>query len=161
MPIPSWRHIAAAASLAASCTATHADCFNDAAQRYVVEVNLLRAIAAQESSGRWTTTVVNSNGSVDRGLMGINSVHLQSLSQFGIDARTLYDPCTNIMVGAWLLKKKILKYGYTWTAVGAYHSETPDHGASYQWLIYRRWRGIVGRPHVNASQTQQVVAATD
>ena len=119
-----WRRIAAAVLFAAA-SAAHADCFNDAAKRYGVEPDLLRAIAAQESSYRWSATVVNSNGSVDRGLMGINSVHMPSLAQFGITARSLYDPCTNIFVGAWLLKKQILKYGYTWAAVGAYHSQTP------------------------------------
>lgn len=153
-----WRRIAAAVLFAAA-SAAHADCFNDAAKRYGVEPDLLRAIAAQESSYRWSATVVNSNGSVDRGLMGINSVHMPSLAQFGITARSLYDPCTNIFVGAWLLKKQILKYGYTWAAVGAYHSQTPALSAEYQWKIYQRWKGIAGRPQPGSGAAQQVAAS--
>jgi soluble lytic murein transglycosylase-like protein len=131
--------ILAAASLSVGAAASRAYCFDDAARRYGIEPNLLRAIAAHESQGASQTTVSNSNGSVDRGLMGINSVHLPDLAAYGINARSLYDPCTNVMAGAWLLKKKILRHGYTWNAVGAYHSETPARNADYQRMIYRQW----------------------
>ena len=158
MPTHRLRRLAVAVLISASFAA-HADCFNDAAQRYGVEPDLLRAIAMQESSYRWNTTVVNSNGSVDRGLMGINSVHMPSLARFGIDARSIYEPCANIMVGAWLLKKQILRYGYTWAAVGAYHSKTPKLSAEYQWKIYQRWRGIAGQPQTAQGQARQVAAS--
>ncbi|WP_454912716.1 lytic transglycosylase domain-containing protein [Variovorax gossypii] len=161
MRYPTWRQSCAAVLIAAACATSHAYCFNEAAQRYGVEADLLRAIAAQESEGRPDTSVVNSNGSVDRGLMGINSVHLSDLSRFGITARALYDPCTNVMAGAWLLKKKILKYGYTWAAVGAYHSETPNRGVNYQLLIYRRWRGIAKRPQSAQVQVPPAASSSD
>ncbi|TBR75365.1 MAG: BapC protein [Burkholderiaceae bacterium] len=154
-----WYRPIAAFLIAVYCAGAHADCFNDAAARYGVEPNLLRAIAMQESSGRWNTTVENSNGTVDRGLMGINSIHMPSLARFGISVRSLYDPCTNIYVGAWLLKKEILKYGYTWAAVGAYHSNAPALSADYQWKIYRRWRGIAGHPQSGGPAGQQVAAS--
>jgi hypothetical protein len=32
---------------------------------------------------------------------------------------------------AWHLKKKMIKYGNTWAAIGAYHSETPRQREAY------------------------------
>jgi transposase InsO family protein len=76
-----WHRSCAATLIAAACATGHAYCFNEATQRYGVEADLLRAIAAQESEGRPDTSIVNSNGSIDRGLMGINSVHLSDLGR--------------------------------------------------------------------------------
>jgi soluble lytic murein transglycosylase-like protein len=119
------RHLAAlAAGLAASAPA-HADCFDDAAAYQHVNPAVLRAIAWQESRGRAGARHRNANGSVDYGLMQINSVHLDELQRWGIDPARLMDPCVGVYVAAWHLRKMMLKYGNTWDAVGAYHSETP------------------------------------
>ena len=67
----------------------------------------------------------NANGSIDYGLMQINSIHLAILSQYGISTGTLMEPCKNVYIAAWHLRQKMNKYGNTWQAVGAYHSETP------------------------------------
>ncbi len=37
----------------------------------------------------------------------------------------------NVFVAAWLLKQKMVKYGNTWRAIGAYHSETPKQRDAY------------------------------
>ncbi len=34
-------------------------------------------------------------------------------------------PCVSVYVAAWRLREMTNKYGNTWAAVGAYHSETP------------------------------------
>jgi hypothetical protein len=34
-------------------------------------------------------------------------------------------------VAAWLLKQKMVKYGNTWRAIGAYHSESPKERDAY------------------------------
>ena len=39
-------------------------------------------------------------------------------------AATLMEPCKNVYIAAWHLKQKMNRYGNTWQAVGAYHSET-------------------------------------
>jgi hypothetical protein len=39
---------------------------------------------------------------------------------------------------AWLYAKKVRKHGNTWTAVGAYHSETPHLRDAYAKRI-KRW----------------------
>ena len=51
------------------------------------------------------------------------------MKQFGISEQDLLNPCTNLAVGAWLMKRHQINYGNTWEAVGVYHSATP----SYKW----------------------------
>lgn len=106
--------------------AARADCFDEAARYQKVNPLILRAIAWQESHNRPDALHKNDNGSVDYGLMQINSVHLPTLSQYGISTGTLMEPCKNVYIAAWHLRQKMNKYGNTWQAVGAYHSETPS-----------------------------------
>lgn len=113
-----------------------ADCIDAAAAYHQVHPYVLRAIAYQESRMRPTIIGRNANGTIDIGLMGINSVHLRELGNFGIPASRLSEACANAYVGAWYLRRKMDKYGNTWRAVAAYHSETPDIGASYAKRIH-------------------------
>lgn len=108
-----------------------ADCFDAAASYQGVSAYVLRAIAWVESRGNPAAEHRNANGSIDIGELQVNSIHLRELAGFGIDARSLRDECVNIYVAAWHLKKKMLKYGNTWDAVGAYHSETPKLRDAY------------------------------
>ncbi|NTY36881.1 MULTISPECIES: lytic transglycosylase domain-containing protein [Burkholderia cepacia complex] len=108
-----------------------ADCFDEAARYQQVNPLILRAIAWQESRNRPGALNKNTNGSIDYGLMQINSVHLSTLSRYGIDRGTLMEPCKNVYVAAWHLKQKMNRYGNTWQAVGAYHSETPSQRDKY------------------------------
>lgn len=110
---------------------SNADCFDDAAAYHGVNAWVLRGIASVESSFNPYALNKNSNGSFDVGLAQINSVHLKELEKYGIFANDLYNPCKSVHVAAWLLRKKINKYGNTWTAVGAYHSETPHKRDAY------------------------------
>lgn len=119
-------HLLLTATLVAGSSGAMADCFDDAAAYHQVNAWTLRAIAYQESSFNERAVGRNSNGSVDVGLTQTNSIHFPDLAKFGISARDLFDPCKSTFVAAWLLRKKILKHGNTWAAVGAYHSETPS-----------------------------------
>ncbi len=104
---------------------------------------ILRAIAWQESHNRPDAVHENANGSSDFGLMQINSVHLTALSAYGITASTLKQACPNVYVAAWHLRRKMLRHGNTWEAVGAYHSETPtlrDHYSQSIIAILRQWK---------------------
>jgi len=114
-----------------ACANARADCFDEAARYQKVNPLILRAIAWQESHNRPDATHKNANGSTDYGLMQINSIHLPTLAQYGISSDTLMEPCKSVYIAAWHLRQKMNKYGNTWAAVGAYHSETPSLRDSY------------------------------
>jgi len=117
------------------------DCFDSAAAYQGINAIVLRAIAAKENRRCDATIAKNKNGSVDVGCMQINSVHFKELSAHGVlpDDLSEKNQCKNIYVGAWHYKKMIKKYGNTWTAVGAYHSETPHLRDAYAADVYRIW----------------------
>jgi soluble lytic murein transglycosylase-like protein len=134
--------VAALLALASASTLAHADCFDEAARYQKVNPLILRAIAWQESHNRPDAVHRNANGSIDYGVMQINSVHLPVLSQYGISSSTLMEPCKNVYIAAWHLRQKMNKYGNTWAAVGAYHSETPTLRDQYALAIadiLRKW----------------------
>ncbi|WP_413187720.1 lytic transglycosylase domain-containing protein [Paraburkholderia sacchari] len=120
-----------------------ADCFDEAARYQKVNPLILRAIAWQESHNTPDALNRNTNGSVDYGVMQINSIHLPALARYGISSSTLMQPCKNVYIAAWHLRQKMNKYGNTWAAVGAYHSETPalrDRYAQQIAAILRKWK---------------------
>jgi len=112
-------------ALMLSCASARADCFDAAARYQHVNSLILRAIAWRESHNRADAMNYNVNGSTDYGVMQINSAHLPTLAQYGISTQTLMQPCKNVYIAAWHLRREMNKYGNTWAAVGAYHSETP------------------------------------
>lgn len=133
------RCLVACLALNSPCIAM-ADCFDDAAAYQQVNPLILRAIAWQESHGRADAMHVNADGSTDYGMMQINSIHLRTLAGFGISRSMLMDPCVSVYVAAWHLRSKMTKYGNTWAAVGAYHSESPREN-----LVYRQQIGAIVR----------------
>jgi soluble lytic murein transglycosylase-like protein len=114
-----------------------ADCFNEAGRSYKVPPLLLQAIAWVESRYDYNAINENTNGSTDVGVMQINSLWLDSLANYGIEQKHLYDACLNISVGAWILQQKIKEVGYNWQAVAHYHSRTPERGESYARKVAR------------------------
>ena len=106
-------------------------CWDDAAKRYQISSALLYAIARTESGLNPQAIGRNGNGSRDIGLMQINSAWLPKLASHGIGERELFEPCTNIHVGAWILAGNVSRLGYTWEAVGAYNAASPALRRSY------------------------------
>jgi soluble lytic murein transglycosylase-like protein len=94
-------------------------CFKEAGQRYGIDAGLLKAIAQTESSMRqWIESPTS-----DIGLMGINRSWLPVLrKRFGLTERDVWQPCTNVMVGAWILANEFSRKGRNWNAVGAYNA---------------------------------------
>jgi soluble lytic murein transglycosylase-like protein len=99
-------------------------CFDEAGKKYDINPRLLKAIAYTES--RLDQTAVNDrngNGTVDYGLMQINSAWLGKLEEFGVfKSHIINEPCTNVHVGAWILAQNFAHSGEGWLAVGAYNA---------------------------------------
>ncbi len=111
-------------------------CYEDAGDAYGINPSLLLAIVKTESNFNPQAINRNLDGSVDIGLMQINSYWFQ---RYRLDANMLLnDPCYNIMAGARILKTCIDKYGYTWEAVGCYNAVTRYKRVDYSWKIYNR-----------------------
>ena len=134
-------------------------CFDEAGIRYGISPHLLYAISKGESSFNPIAINYNTNGSYDFGLMQINSSWEPTLRRMGISWDSLADPCTNVMVGAWVLSHCIRDYGYTWSAVGCYNSRTPSKRDRYAARIARIVdRELAYQPNVPSSE--QVAAIT-
>ena len=129
-------------------------CYEEAGTRYGISPTLLYAISKGESSFNPVAINYNSNGSYDYGLMQINSSWEPTLRKLGIPWNTLADPCTNVMVGAWVLSQCIQDYGYTWPAVGCYNSRTPSKRDRYAARIANIVRQE--RPHKRAEQVAAI-----
>lgn len=118
-------------------------CWDDAAARYQVNSALLHAIAHTESGLNPQAISRNRNGSRDIGLMQINSSWLPILASHGIAERDLFDPCTNIQVGAWILAQNFQRLGSNWNAVGAYNARSPALKRAYAWKVYRNLQAAI------------------
>jgi soluble lytic murein transglycosylase-like protein len=126
-------------------------CWDEVASRYDLEPELLQAIAAVESGYRaGAMNYNNRNGTRDIGLMQINSIHLPRLLKQGItEERLLSEPCLSVEVGASILAEFIQRFGYNWTAIGAYNAGPgpgPQREAlrlQYAQKIWARYEALV------------------
>jgi hypothetical protein len=121
-------HTGLLALVAALLNAFHpaaAACWEQAGARYGVDPHLLAAIARVESNlnpSAVNTSHERRTGSVDLGLMQINSSWLPMLARHGVTRERLFDACTSIHVAAWILADLFARHGVTWDAVGAYNA---------------------------------------
>lgn len=107
-------------------------CFKLAGEEFRIDWRIISAIASVESNFNANAINVNKNNSIDVGIMQINSIHQNELANKGIAMNELLEPCKNVIVGAWILKKSIAKAdGDIWKGVGYYHSSTPKLQTSY------------------------------
>jgi len=125
--------IVAAIIISARATAqpSLAQCFLAAAHRYSLNPLLLYSIACHESQMSTAASNLNEDGSIDLGIMQINSRWLPVLAAHGISRDMLLNPCTNVSVGAWILASEFYRHGASWSSVGRYNSPDAKVGADY------------------------------
>lgn len=158
--------VALAAAVSMICaTSAQSFCFEQAGERYGIAPELLRAIARVESSlnpAAVNATHEKRTGSVDLGLMQINSRHLSGLAAYGITREALMaDACLNVMVGAWILNDHLRRHGEDWNGIGSYNAACTqlkgqactDARNKYAWKVYRALR------REESGSTQSVTSA--
>lgn len=111
-------------------------CIPLAAQVHKVNEEVLRTILNIESSNRPQTVSRNSDGSIDVGIGGTNSVHFPELAKYGVTPSHLLEPCNSTLTTAWLLARAVRAHGETWYGYAAFHSTTPYYNHRYQVLIH-------------------------
>lgn len=136
-----------------------ATCYEQAAAQYSLPVEVLHAIARVESGGNPSAYNRNRNGSEDIGLMQINSIWLPTLAKFGVTRDLLWEPCTNIKVGAWILATHVARHGWSWTAIGSYNAGDPRKRAIYAQRVWKQLSSL-GASTSNASAELTLTAAT-
>jgi len=113
-------------------------CIPAAAAYHRVNTEVLRAVLTVESGLNPAARHHNGNGTVDLGIGQINSTHWPELARYGVKPAHLLDACTGSYVAAWHLARQMQRFGNTWYAVGAYHSQTLALNQRYQTLVYRQ-----------------------
>jgi soluble lytic murein transglycosylase-like protein len=119
-------------------SAAFANPFIEASERYKVDAWLLYAIAKHESGLNPYAVNRNKNGSVDVGVMQINSIHFPTLAKLGIPKESLWNPETNIQVGAWVLAQCIQKHGYTTNALNCYNGDKTGRYSEKVMAIFKK-----------------------
>jgi hypothetical protein len=130
---------------------------------------VLAAVAKHESGFNPNAIHVNANQSRDLGLMQINDTHLPDLARFGIQEKDLFDACTNLKVGAWILSTNATRLGWNWDAIGAYNvgckkldkAECERRRASYAWKIHASMKRLSEKqaPSAKHKSAPMMVAA--
>lgn len=106
---------------------------------------ILKAIAEVEG-GKIGTIRKNTNGSLDLGVMQINTINLKRINKRfpSVDWRKLaYSPCISIGVAAWILSKEMARVADFWKGVGNYHSRTPRFRNIYLAKVKRAYAKIL------------------
>jgi soluble lytic murein transglycosylase-like protein len=151
-------------ALAVLLTVGAANCWLGAAAAFDVPPGLLLAVAQVESAYQTDALAQARNGTHSVGLMQINSSWFPQLRRAGISEQALYEPCTNINVGAWILSQNIARYGPTWEAIGAYYAG-PYDAKSHAWKVplYRHYAAKVLRAwkRINEASTALVAKSAE
>jgi soluble lytic murein transglycosylase-like protein len=112
----------------------------------------LPQIAAVEG-GRNGTAHVNPNGSVDYGVMQINSLWVPALvkstgwTETAVRVHLMYDPCFNIAAAGAVLRQDLREaHGNLRRAVALYHSNNPALNQTYRTRVTTEGLRLFTRP---------------
>ena len=122
-------------------------CVRDASLKYNISPKIIQAIIKIESNGNVYAINVsgrsyypksrsealdiikaNESKNFDVGIMQINKWWFD---RFNYEYSYGLDPCFNIHLGSWILAYEISRHGYTWEAIGRYHSKTDKNKNEY------------------------------
>lgn len=127
-------------------------CLDMAAVEWQVPADALRLILAVEQ-GTSGACSVNNNGTKDCGPGQINSIWFPVIAAGRVPPEVVQqaltvDPCYNIRVTAWILRREIDAVGWEnfWTAVGNYHSRTPEFHARYLRRVVEAAKTLSAQP---------------
>jgi soluble lytic murein transglycosylase-like protein len=120
-------------------------CFQEAATYYNVSSLILKSIAQTESrmqplvvniagasyypkTKEEAINLINTDKSFDVGIMQVNR---RWFERFGYEYSLGFDACWSIKFGAYVLAYEVSRHGWTWEAVGRYHSPTQHRKEQY------------------------------
>lgn len=103
----------------------------------------------------------NSNGTVDHGVMQINSSWLPKLKKYGVTSGSLQNHETNAHISAWFLKNISLIQGTDlWDSMGWYNAVSPERRKRYIDAAHANSLTIKTQPSVRAEARKGYEAAT-
>lgn len=108
--------------------------FEEAGEYYRIDPKILYSIAKIESKFNPNAINRNTNGTVDIGIMQINSVHMKELIKRGFRQEHLFNPKINIFVGAWILRQCFDKHGVSKDGLTCYNGRIKDNPYGYKVL---------------------------
>lgn len=108
--------------------------FEEAGEYYRIDPKILYSIAKIESKLNPNAINRNTNGTLDMGIMQINSVHMEKLNKLGFKQEHLFNPKINIYAGAWLLKRCFNKHGVSKDGLTCYNGRIKDNPYGYKVL---------------------------
>ena len=128
-------------------------CFKKASRFYNVSEKILRAIAKTESDYHPYAVNVRGKAHYFKNLysaikyvdnhkrqypdIGLMQVNISWFHRLKINWKYGFNPCYSIFIGAYVLRKKINKYGENWKGIAAYHSASPYKNVMYAWSLYK------------------------
>jgi len=135
-------------------------CVAQASESYGVSEHLIQAVMYRESSYR-VDAVVKRKDFHALGLMQINTKWwLEPLEGYEISYSTLLEePCVNVAVGTWILRRFYLRHGNWLDALAAYNAghslESRKKGYGYARKVIASWRALYD------AERQVYVASSD
>lgn len=108
--------------------------FEEAGEYYRIDPKILYSIAKIESKLNPNAINRNTNGTVDIGIMQINSVHMKELNKRGFRREHLFNPKINIFAGAWILRQCFDKHGVSKDGLTCYNGRIKDNPYGYKVL---------------------------
>ena len=114
--------------------------FEEAGEYYRIEPYILWSIAKIGSKFNPKATNKNTIGTMDIGIMQINTIHLAELKELGFKKERLFDPRINVFAGAMILKRCFGKHGVTPNGMTCYNGRIKNN--NYGAKVMNELKGI-------------------